>query len=198
MATPGAKNQPQFVGTDPTTITQYLNDVSNYAAKVGNVKVGNGSERNALTGSDLWDGLRFIDDQGYEKIYYASTGWTPFPVISPPDTGGMFTTVSGWTVVKQNWTVIGGYSVQFYITVQRTGGAITVPDNSGNIANVTVAWANEGFRPLVATPLPSGSEGRVASMVLNTDGQLRLVAVANPVNIATGEQFSAGGWFPTP
>lgn len=70
----GAKNEPQFsdsgapdIGVDPSAVAEY-------AAKVGNRRVGSTAERLAATGADLWQGLEWYDTTE-NRIYEYNSGW---------------------------------------------------------------------------------------------------------------------------
>lgn len=198
----GTKNQPQFDGTKASNLAADENAIANYAALVGNRKVGPGSQRRALTGNDVWDGLEWYEtDTGDCFVYNAYTSsWSPQLLVPPTSSGGFFTFSSGWAASSGgnsgvNYiTLAGAVIVQIYVSFFRTGGAITVPSN-GNISNVTVGTVSVKPQSIIA--LPSGSAGRLAHWTIDSDGSVQLVAVAPGTNIATGDGFSLSGLYLT-
>ncbi|WP_152970154.1 hypothetical protein [Frigoribacterium sp. RIT-PI-h] len=74
--TSGSKNQPQFLDGGAPDLATDSNLVSDYAAKVGNRRVGTTAERNAATGKDVWEGLEWHDTTT-NKVYSRIGGsWT--------------------------------------------------------------------------------------------------------------------------
>jgi hypothetical protein len=75
--TPGTKNQPQFLGGGaPATAVDY-NLVSDYAAKVGNRRVGTTTERTTAAAADVWEGLEWHDTTLSTIFVYVSGSWVP-------------------------------------------------------------------------------------------------------------------------
>jgi hypothetical protein len=102
---------------------------------------------------------------------------------------------SGWSVAGlTTWVKADGSEMQFRITVERTGAAITV-SGGGNIADELVATLAARCRGTSSYNLAVGSwGGRLAAARYRPDnGELWLTAVAPGSNIATGETFSLGG-----
>lgn len=114
---------------------------------------------------------------------------------------GLFTAAAGWTITQSCLDV--GFLKYAFVTVTRTGAAITV-GVTGNIANQTIATLNNlGNAPLVTTPLGVGTTGRLAAFSVQPNGTLALTAVdagegTTPQNIATSEVFSCGGMWIVP
>lgn len=57
----GSKNQPLYANGDAPDVAVNANEVSNYAALVGNRKVLTKAQRLALAGSDVWNGIEVWD-----------------------------------------------------------------------------------------------------------------------------------------
>lgn len=57
----GPRNQPRFDVNDDADFAADLTTVSEFAALVGNRKVGSASQRNAAAGADVWTGLEWYD-----------------------------------------------------------------------------------------------------------------------------------------
>jgi hypothetical protein len=92
MPTPnGPRNQPRYDINDEPAFADHLTEVSDYAASTGNRKVGTASDRGALTGLDVWDGLYFWETDtktgylrvaGAWKVWTLDTGWLALPSLS--------------------------------------------------------------------------------------------------------------------
>lgn len=72
----GTKNQPLFTEAGAPELATDANLISNYAAKVGNRRCGTTTERNAATGSDLWEGLEWYDTTLNQQFIYDGSGWS--------------------------------------------------------------------------------------------------------------------------
>lgn len=72
--TPGAKNQPQFLGTGAPATAADLNTLADHAASVGNLKVLTTAQRTALSGSDRWTGL-LVADTDLSSVFIYLGGW---------------------------------------------------------------------------------------------------------------------------
>jgi len=57
----GTKNQPQYAGTGAPADAADMSEIANYAALVGNRKIGPSSARTTATGADVWEGLEWWD-----------------------------------------------------------------------------------------------------------------------------------------
>lgn len=74
--TPGPKKQPRFKGTGAPATAADLVIVSDFAALVGNRKVGTTTERNTATSNgEVWEGLRWKDTTLGVEFEYISGGW---------------------------------------------------------------------------------------------------------------------------
>jgi hypothetical protein len=82
---PGSKNQPRFLATGAPETAVDLNTIGDYAAKVGNRKVGTTAERNAATGKDVWEGLLWGDTSEGREYRRTGGSWVRF---SHRTTGG--------------------------------------------------------------------------------------------------------------
>lgn len=71
----GSHNQPQWDLADDADFAADLSTLSNYVATVGNSKVGTTTQRNSLTGKNVWNGLQFRDITVDRTFYYKSGGW---------------------------------------------------------------------------------------------------------------------------
>lgn len=118
MPTPnGPKNQPRFDLNDDPDFPTDLTTVSEYAAKVGNSRVGTASERSALTGNDLWNGLLFFEtDTGltyryttaWAIAYYALPRLRMTRPLAGISAGGSFQTVGMTTFAQENGSLFTG------------------------------------------------------------------------------------------
>lgn len=76
----GSHGEPQFVSSgNLPTFPADLTEVSNFARLVGNRKVGTSSERTALTGSALWNGLEFHETDTGLSYHRQAGGWIRQP-----------------------------------------------------------------------------------------------------------------------
>lgn len=76
MPTPnGPHNQPRWDVNDEADFAADLTEVSEFAAKVGNTRVGTTNQRNATAGADLWEGLRWYDTTTDLVYTYNGSGW---------------------------------------------------------------------------------------------------------------------------
>lgn len=71
----GAKNQPHFAESDAPDVAGNPTEVSDYAAEVGNRKVGLSTDRTGLTGSDVWDGLEFLETDNGDRWVHLNGSW---------------------------------------------------------------------------------------------------------------------------
>lgn len=78
----GAKNQPQYAGTGVPADAADLSELGNYAAYVGNRKVGPTSNattpslgRTTATGADVWDGLEWFDTDLWVPFVRKGGAW---------------------------------------------------------------------------------------------------------------------------
>jgi hypothetical protein len=71
----GPKNAPRFLPGGAFEDWIDLTAVGEYAAKVGNTRVGTTAERNAATGLDLWEGLEWRDTTNGRTYIRRGSGW---------------------------------------------------------------------------------------------------------------------------
>ncbi|SBN64464.1 hypothetical protein GA0004736_3424 [Curtobacterium sp. 9128] len=116
----GPKNEPQYAGTGVPQDAADLTEVARYAAMVGNRKVGASSDRQALTGADVWPGLEFYEtDTGLAFVYQSSTaGWVP--TVRPSVNVGFNDTTNsnGILVIRHGLGVIPNW---IQLTMRNTG-----------------------------------------------------------------------------
>jgi hypothetical protein len=102
------------------------------------------------------------------------------------------TAASGWSIETNQLDKFYYGLRSFLIAFTRTGAAITVPAN-GDITNSTI-----GTHALVGIagygPISTWSTGRMNQLIL-FGSSLSMTWVTPGTNIATGEQFSACGFF---
>lgn len=72
---PGPRNQPQFLAGGAPDLGADENAIADYAAKVGNRRVGTTAERLAATGLDVWEGLSWRDATDGITYDRVGTGW---------------------------------------------------------------------------------------------------------------------------
>lgn len=153
MPTYGSKNQPLIATTDTFNPATDINTATNWGATFANLRVvASAAVRNALAGSDLWDGLTVWQQDTDEFYTYNGSAWllnagvgTP-PRIELTKTGtqtsnnGTNTTQTGWTVTSNR----GGFTeASGVITIPRTGkynifGQIAFAANSTGYRALTI------------------------------------------------------------
>jgi len=157
----GAKNQPQFLDAGAPDIAVDPNAVADYAAKVGNRRVGTTAERTAAAGADLWEGLIWHDTTDGIEYKRLSGAWVPW--VSD----------SGWINVAfaANWSSFspGTYGEVAYRKraklVSLQGIAIAA---SG--ATTTILTLPVGFRPVVMKQIIVDRAGAYGFVNINTTG----------------------------
>ena len=119
-----------------------------------------------------------------------------FALCGIVDTGwrtDQLTAATGWSIDFQQIRRVGR-TVSVYLSVTRTGGAISV-NALGDFDNQVVATVPASFAPLRYNQvLVSGGAGRVATGFFSDLG-IRLAAVSPGANIAQGESLSLGGTY---
>jgi hypothetical protein len=81
----GPKNAPTFLPGGAFEDWVDMGAVAEYAAEVGNHKVGTTAQRNALTGLNLWNGLTFEDTTLNATFRYNGAGWVPWSGVQLED-----------------------------------------------------------------------------------------------------------------
>lgn len=126
--TPGSHNQPQFLTNGAPELGVDENLVADYAAKVGNRRVGTTAERVAATGKDVWDGLVWGDTTDGLEYKYHGSQWTFFGGLVFGHLGkteGLQSANPGPVIVKMNAAqkLAGG------MTFDAASSALVVPFN---------------------------------------------------------------------
>jgi hypothetical protein len=138
----GAKNQPYFSATGAPEIDVDPGVVSDYAAKVGNRRVGTTAERNAATGKDVWPGLEWYDtteDAAYVRT--SSSTWARlfrrghFPYAMAAGAGS--NPASAYTTVT---FPVGRFTVVPWVTAMSNGVQPAII-NVGSISNTSMEIA---------------------------------------------------------
>lgn len=150
----GSKNQPHFAETGTPDIAGDPTLVSDYAANVGNRKVGLSSARTALSGSDVWDGLQFSETDTKATYLYSVAG-------------------GGWLLRSQPltaWTpTIGNVATSsVYARYKVTDGVVHA------FIRVVVSGA-PSLNPTATLPIPADTAGPLsigapATMTRSSDG----------------------------
>lgn len=194
--TVGPKGQPQVSSASDFTPAADITAVADFAAAVGNRRVGTSAQRTALAGADLSSGLEFYETDTAKTYIYAGAAWVQTPVRGAVVTSGVFTPATGWTLTGGSAAFQRqGRLVQCYVNIIRSGSTVTVPDADGNIANVVVGTVATAWRPVFAGVAGSGSGGRIASFTINTAGTVQLNAVSPTASINTNDELSFGGMY---
>lgn len=127
--TPGARDNPRFLGTGAPSTATDLNLISAYAALMGNRMVGTTAARVAFA-TKAWEGLRWRDSDAANDAEYEWTGsaWRldKVPLI------GYIPTLTGITLgngtLKADYSVEGGVAhVSGYIIAGSTTAITGVP-----------------------------------------------------------------------
>lgn len=71
----GTQNQPQYSATGASADATDLSEVANFAALVGNRKVGTTSQRTTAAGADVWEGLLWADTTTGIEYRYTAGAW---------------------------------------------------------------------------------------------------------------------------
>lgn len=74
----GPHNQPRFDVNDDADFAADMTTVSDYAAKVGNIRVGPTTDRTSASGLDVWEGLWWSDTTDGLMYRYTGTSWIPY------------------------------------------------------------------------------------------------------------------------
>jgi|GEM_PF-4618468 len=136
-ATKGPKGQPRFPANEAPDMGVDEEILADYAAKVGNRRVGTTAERNAATGSDLWEGLIWGDTT--DKLEYRRTAgaWARFGDIERVVNGRTGTPAAGTQFIHeykfvQGLTNSGGLlAIPFAVAFPNGAGHIFFTANSG-------------------------------------------------------------------
>lgn len=185
MPTNGTQGQPQFATSDSVAIASYLTSIANYAALVGNYKVGTTAQRTAATetAKTAWDGLLWRDTTLHAFYLRLGGGWS----LLLTDQGWNLSNLSlagGWSTKTDSngGTADGGVggvrrinqTVYLRFRATRSGGTITA-DSQGNIADTALAALPTNLAPAGteygSVFMPGTGQGSVR---IQTDGQIVL------------------------
>lgn len=208
MPTTGSNGQPLFTTSDAVRIAAYLTQISNYAALVGNRKVGTTAQRLAAseTNGNAWQGLQWKDTtDGNEYERSSSASW----VLTGTDSNWQLSTItiaagwgtrtdpSGGTADRGN----GGVRrvdqfVELRFRVTRTGATLT-SSSSGNIPDTSVGVIPSAYAPSSTVygnvHLPGSALGSVR---VQTDGTVVLTDLYPNNTIAAGTVIQVSAfWF---
>lgn len=165
----GPKNEPQYAAAGAPADAADLTEVAAYAAKVGNRKVGLASDRAALTGADLWNGLEFFEtdsgstyeyNNGWVFSHQLPTGWTNLTLA----TG--WTNMSGYAPLRARVNAAGQTEVQGQI-LPKSGYAATD-------VFATVPWGGPSAK-IEFVVVGNNAATRIAGgVVIDTNGNMNL------------------------
>lgn len=109
----GSQNQPQYSGAGGPADAADLSEIANYAAIVGNRKVGPTTHatpnlgRTTSTGSDVWEGLMWRDTTDGFTYEYKSGGWVFLYSGTVAYTPTFSRITPGNAVVESSYTRLG-------------------------------------------------------------------------------------------
>lgn len=171
--TPGGspKGGPLFNNT-PQTVAD-LNGGRAFTELVGNRKIGSSTERGALTGSNVWEGLEFWDTTLKAAFIYQSGGWVHQFSLTVPWTGLPYG--SGWADYLSGFPV-GQYAKDAAGNVHLRG---QVRPRSGYGITEAMATLPPNCRPTAEIgPVPiinnGGAAPVVAALNIRTTGIITL------------------------
>lgn len=136
---PGPKKQPRFKGTGAPATAADLNILGNYAALVGNDKVGTNSERLALPTDEQWPGMTFYCTDN--KVQWVNDGPSAWSVIGGPPVSGALVGVPSSTTWEIDLFRRGDRAMMQGRAFKNDGGVF----GTGTVQGILPA----GFRPLV-------------------------------------------------
>lgn len=151
----GIKGQPKFLDSGAPDLATDDNLVSDYAAKVGNRRVGTKAEREAAAGTDVWEGLEWYDTTQLLP-YVRRSGWKlsdPFAAQVrrvPATAAGSLSSGAGYINLAAEQTIPAspfgpgvGYTINVY-GYSSSGGAAA----SGLAVRVRVDGADADVKAL--------------------------------------------------
>lgn len=176
MPTPnGPKNQPRYDINDDPAFPDHLTEVSEYAASVGNVKVGTAADRNALTGADVWDGLYFRESDTKSAYLRADGAWVLWEFDSGwlgiPNRSAGYSSANGAAYKR---TVRGGeVEIKFRGQLNRNGAP---PNTVGNDDLLTLPTGSRPPNPAYfIQPIGPGQFARIG---IGTNGVMSVVGAS--------------------
>lgn len=183
----GAQNQPNFLETGAPQLGTDLSLISNYAAEVGNRKIGTTSARTGLSGADRWEGLEFHDTTLDHDFVWDGSAWVGNGTYNASGSGSV-TMQANWTLTSAEF-VTKGNVIQARFNVTRTA---TLTGNShGNIANTQILTIDDtDKRPLHSIAFNADGSGYHCSFYADPDGKVAVSALPPGINMANGEPFS--------
>ena len=169
--TPGPRKQPRFKGTGAPSTAADLNIVGDYAALVGNRKVGTTDERNtATTNGEVWPGLLWRDTTLKTEFIYVdgATGW----VVYLEDTGwSALALQNGWSNFSN-----GAYQTMQHRRLNRV------------VAVEGTMQGGDGAPGKLLFVLPAGSRPlKYIVVTVWSNGQARPIEIAPNGNVVVGD-----------
>jgi len=168
----GAKNQPQYANTGTPADAADLSEIANFAAAVGNRKVGTSGERTALGGADVWAGLVFSETDTGIDYRYNGTGWDfhlriPSPWVTPALTAGWASGGTPWFPFRYRLNAINEVEFEGQLTPR-----------AGYTTSEAFFTFPTGFRPTSLLQLPcsinSSATPQLAGVQVAASGALTL------------------------
>jgi hypothetical protein len=146
---------PQYAANGVPADAADLTQVADFAAEVGNRKVGTNADRGALTGDTLWPGLAFGEtDTGREFISPDGTTWTPVSpglvIVVPGSVAGgtlspagkvTFTNAASVTVGAAFLTAYDNYVIHLDVTSSSAAHAVQLRLTAAGVATTTHYYA---------------------------------------------------------
>ena len=174
--------------TTPTTAADF-NKTIELLGRMGNIRVGTTGQRDALTGSSLYEGLHWYSTSADALTVYDGSGW----VSGYGDVG--YTNISTFSSF---WSATAGYTPR----VRRVGkrvdlyGAVTAAAGAG--ADGGIITIPSGYRPtdnVFIGPFRS-SGGLTGMMVVNSAGLVNAPNAYVTGSLGTGHVVPlVGSWY---
>jgi hypothetical protein len=133
----GTKNQPQFADGDAPDVALNPSQVADYAAKVGNRRVGTTAERVAATGKDVWEGLVWGDTTLGVDFRYKSGAWLQLSPAFAMAAGAGSNANGAYATVN----FPAGRFTQIPLVTATTNGAQPATMNIGSISTTSMTIA---------------------------------------------------------
>jgi hypothetical protein len=207
--TSGSQNQPQYAGTGVPADAADLSELGNYAAFVGNKKVGPttgtatgpgnaNTGRTTSTGADVWEGLDWWDTTLKRLFRYTSSAWSDTSVL--PHVEYLFSRAgigdagdTGGSVTVFSQSVDAGNT---------TDSAFTTNLGNNQLGQVTVNQAGiysvDFYAQVAAAPtgvfaativLVGGSPNTIQAKTASPSGQNTLSTSLSNIKLASGAQL---------
>ena len=181
----GAKNQPHFADADAPDVAVNPTQVADYAAKVGNRRVGTFGERQAASANDVWDGLAWFDTNENAEYIYRAGAWRLLsrpPITVTPSVTGLGLGTSGGSLMYAYESVANGE-----LTMRvgwRLGSSPSVNDVQVTPSVPPAAWLPD-LTPLGSATfydMSAAGSGRILGTVYKISGTTARVAYAGAAN----------------